>query len=267
MDKQRLKSLLYNYEVRIVSIITAGVQNRASKKTVLDRAYREMVRIRLDPLEQNRLWHFATSFYRHCIAAAQRETDPVKRAERLYTVLRNDTPMLEHQKNEMADSIEFRIKHEELSTMLRDEHNFFYCTEHKNPAAGHADYQGKIYYRRNGNLSKEEKRFAKSQKLLAVEDVVLGPVYLCTRRNCKHRLIPISFESAQTGDFRHETSSREISYEESQYNNYKDRLRMLTKMKEAFAKSDVVPRQMNMDIKKTRLLTRAWRNKMKKTQE
>ena len=264
MDKQRLKSLLYNYEVRIVSTITEGVLSRASKKTVLDRAYREIVRVRLDPLEQNRMWHFATSFYKHCIASAQRETDPMKRAQKVYAVLRDDTPTLEHQKNEIADSVEYRIKNDELMSMLQDNHNFFYCTEHKNPAEGHAAYQGKIYYRKNGDLSKEERKYAKSQKLLAVEDVVLGPIYLCTRKNCKHRLIPISFEEAQTGDFRVVSSTHEISYEESQYNNYRDRLRMLVKMKEAFKKNDTVPEQLKLDIRRTRMLVRAWKEKTKK---
>ena len=213
------------------------------------------------------MWQFATSFYKHCIAGAQRETDVQKRAEKLYAVLRDENQTLEHVKNEIADNIEFRFKHDELTRALQGEENFFYCTAHKNPADGHAAYQDKIDYRRFGNLTSEEQRFVRSHRLLAVEDVVVGPVWLCTRRNCKHRLIPISFQSAQTGDFRGETYSSELTYEEEQFYAYRDRLKMLTNLKKSFTSVDGVnvPTQMKLDIKKTYRLCRAWKDKIKKS--
>lgn len=268
MDKQRLKSLLYNYEVRIVSTVVQGVTSRASKRQILGKAWKETVRIRLEPIEQNRMWQFATSFYRHCIAAAGRESKVQKRAEKVYFALKNDLELLEHQKNEIANAIEFRIKNDELRQMLSSESNFFYCTAHENPADGHAAYQDKIYYRRNGHLSDVERKFVNSQRLLAVEDVVMGPVWLCTRRNCRHQLIPISFESAQTGDFRVETKGNEISYEEEQYRNYKDRLKMYIGLKNAFKNTEGVediPQQMKLDIRRTYSVCRAWRQKIKKS--
>ena len=126
MDKQRIKSLLYNYEVRVVSIISSGVVSRASKHQILKKVRDETLRIKLKPDEQNRMWQFATSFYRHCVAAAGRKTELQDRAEKVYAVLRADTPLLEHQKNELADSVEFRIKHQNLVDMLSGEQNFFY---------------------------------------------------------------------------------------------------------------------------------------------
>ena len=267
MDKQRLKSLLYNYEVRVVSAITAGVTSRASKRQTLKKAFNEMVRIKLEPIEQSRMWQFTTSFYRHCVAAAGKEVDIQKRADKIYAVLRDDLQLLEHQKNEIADAVEFRKKNQDLKDMLSSDANFFYCTAHSNPAKGHAAYQDRIYYRKNGHLSPEEEEFAFSQKLMAVEEVVLGPVWLCTRRNCRHQLIPISFQSAQTGDYRVETSSHEISYSEEQYLTYKNRLKMYVKLKETFKKIDGVediPTQMKLDIRRTYGLCRAWRQKMKK---
>lgn len=267
MDKQRLKSLLYNYEVRVVSAITAGVTSRASKQRTLKKAFDEMVRVQLEPIEQARMWQFTTSFYRHCVAAAGKEVDIQKRADKIYAVLRDDLQLLEHQKNEIANAVEFRKKNQELVGMLSSESNFFYCTAHKNPAQGHAAYQDRIYYRRNGQLSEAERKFVRSQKLMAVEDVVLGPIWLCTRRNCRHQLIPISFQSAQTGDYRIETNGHEISYEEEQYLGYKDRLKMYVKLKESFKKIDGItdiPQQMKLDIRRTYGLCRAWRQKMKK---
>lgn len=269
MDKRRLKSLIYNYEVRVAAVITEGVIRRDSRARVLNRAWKEVLKVDLDVIEQNRMWQFATSFYRHCVAAAGRESDVQMRAERVYTVLRDDTQMLEHQKNELADAVEFRKKHQELMDNLASEANFFYCTAHKNPAKGHAAYQDRIYYRQNGKLSPEEKKFVQSQRLMAVEEVVMGPVWLCTRRNCTHRLIPISFQSAVNGDYRVETVGSEISYEEEQYSAYKDRLKMFVKLKETFRKIDgvTVPKQMKLDVKRTYSLCRAWKQRIKKAQE
>ena len=266
MDKARLKSLLYNYEVRLASVVLDGVLNRANKTEVMRKAYKELVRVRLDSLEQNRMWKFAATFYRHCIAAAGRQTDVQKRAEQLYTVLRDDTKILEHQKNEIADSVEFRLKNDKMLEMFRSEAKFFYCTAHAHPAQDHAAYQDRVYYRKNSLLTKEEKRYVKANKLMAIEDVVLGPVYLCTRRNCRHELIPISLETAQIGDFRVEFNPHEISYEESQFNDYRDRLKMLVKMKEVFKSTEGVelPTQMKFDIRRTYSLCRAWKQKIKK---
>jgi len=268
MDKQRIKSLLYSYEVRVVSIISSGVVSRASKHQILKKVRDETLRIKLKPDEQNRMWQFATSFYRHCVAAAGRKTELQDRAEKVYAVLRADTPLLEHQKNELADSVEFRIKHQNLVDMLSGEQNFFYCTAHKNPACGHAAYQDRIYFRKNGHLSPEEEEFAYSKGLLAVEDVVMAPIYLTTRKNCKHRLIPISFNSAKRGDVRGEVYSHDISYEEEQYANYSDRLRMLVNVKKALTSIGAEPSaQMKVDIRRTYSLVRAWKAKMKKAQD
>ena len=269
MDKQRLKSLLYNYEVRLASIITSGVLNRASKRDTMLKVRHELLRVKLDSLEQNRMWQFAASFYRHCVAGAARETEPQKRADKLYTVLRDDVQTLEHQKNLIADSVEFRDKQQKLEDIMSGEANFFYCTAHKNPACGHAAYQDRIYYRKHGHLSLEEEEFVYSRKLLAVEEVVLGPVWLCTRKNCKHQLIPITFESAQMGDFRVETSARDKTYDEQQYDDYRDRLRMLVNMKKIYTQVDGVdiPMQMKLDIRRTYSLCRAWKQRIKKAQE
>lgn len=250
-------------------MISSGVLSRAPKRAVLDKAWKEIIRVDLKPIEQSKLWQFATTFYRHCVAAAGRETDIQKRADNIYAVLRNDTPMLEHIKNEIADDVEFRLKNDELVDMLSGDANFFYCTAHKNPAAGHAAYQDRIYYRSNGQLTAQEKKFVRSQKLMAVEEVVMGPVWLCTRRNCKHRLVPISFESAKNGDFRGETAGSEMTYEEGQYHVYRDRLKMLVKMKKSFTNIDGVetPNQMKVDIRRTYKISRAWKGKIKKSRK
>lgn len=248
-----------------MTVITDGVVRRQPKRDVLTRARKEVLRLKLDELEKNQLWKFALEFYRHTVMGAGRETELDKRAEKVYTVLRKDTQLLEHQKNLIADSVEFRKKNHELTEMLSGDGKFYYCTVHKNPAAGHASYQGKIYYRRNMVYSDEEEQFIDKNGLLAVEDVVMGPIWLCTRRNCKHRLVEISFLEAQTGRFRHEVASGDMSYEEEQYNNYKDRLKMLIGVKKTLQKIDVMPEQLKLDMKRTYSLCRAWNRRRKKS--
>lgn len=267
MNKEYLKSYLYGVEVKIASIITEAVLVRASKVDVMKRVKKFIKGLQLfSDLEKNQLWLWSVSFYRHCIAGAARKTEPSERAEAIYTVLRNDTSMLEHIKNEVADTVEYRKKHEELVEILFDQENrFFYCTEHKDCAVGHQAYQGRIYYKRSEKYSAEEMRYIKDRKLLSVEEVVMGPVWLTTRRNCKHCLIPISFESVKTGDYSDERKTTEISYEDSQYRNYRDRYKMIASIKKVFVdKGADVPAQLKLDMKRTGGLVRAWNQKRKK---
>ena len=265
MNKSLIKSILYKYELRIVSRITSGVMNHASKASVMGQVRKELLRLQLDELEKNELWKFSTVFYRHTVAAAGREVDVQKRAEKVYSVLRRDVQLLEHQKNHIADSIEFRKKHQELQDLMDSELKFCYCTAHKNPACGHAEYQGRIYYKRNETYSDEEMEFISKKGLLAVEDVVMGPIWLSLRRNCKHRLIPISFSEAQTGDFSNGRNVRDLTYAEEQYRTYSDRLKMMVAVKKTFGEienpdgdNDICPEQLKLDITRTYKLCRAW---------
>lgn len=278
MDKALIKSILYNYEVRIASVVTSGVLNRAPKRTVLNQVRKEILRLQLDELEKNEMWKFAISFYRQTIAGAGRWREPnddaelkiavQKRADRVYTVLKQNIQVMEHQKNYIADSIEFRIKHQEMNKLLTpgdDSGKFLYCTAHKDPACGHAAYQGRIYFKRSETYSDEEMEFISRKGLMAVEDVIMGPIWLTTRRNCKHRFIPISFLEAQTGDFSHGRIKEDISYEEEQFRTYNDRLKMLVSVKKVFAKDDAVPEQLKLDMTRTYKLCRAWSRRIKKT--
>ena len=267
MNKEYLKSYLYGVEVKIASQITNAVLNRKPKLVIMKEVRNEILGLQLfSDVEKNRLWLWAVSFYRHCIAGAARKTDPSERAEAIYSVLRNDTPTLEHVKNEIADTVEFRKKHSELVEILSDQGNkFFYCTEHKDCAAGHQAYQGKIYFRASETYSEEEKDFINHSGILSVEEVVMEPVWLTTRRNCRHRLIPISFERAKTGDYSGVYKAHEVSYDESQYRNYRDRYKMIANIKKVFIDNGVeIPSQMKTDIKRTRGLVRAWLEKKKK---
>lgn len=261
MNKEYLKSYLYGVEVKLSSVIVSGVLNRAGKMAVMREVKEKIREVQLlSESEKNQLWVWCTGFYRHCIAGAGRRSDLNDRGEMLYTVLRNDAAGLESLKNSLADSVEFRRKHSELIDLLRnDDHKFYYCTVHKNCAEGHLAYQGRVYYRGSGAYSDEEMDYINSHGLMSVDEVVMGPVWLTTRRNCRHRLIPISFLTVKTGDYSDVRNMNEISYEDGEYRKYRDRYKMLAKFKKMFVDSGVeVPRQMKTDIKRTRLLVLNW---------
>ena len=271
MNKSRVKSLLYNYEVRLVSVITEGVLLRHSKKSVIRSVRNEILKIKLTDDENSELWKFSLAYYRHCVAGAGRETDAEKRAVKIYSVLRRDAGILEHQKNEIADKIEYRNKIDELKKTFRSGSKFYYCTAHKDCAVGHLAYQGKVYYRRLDNYSNAEMDFIDNNELMSVEDAVMAPVYLVTRPNCRHRFVPISYERAVEMVLGHvearksdEKDGEGISYEESQYRSYLDRLKMMVSVKKIFKSSEIeLPEQLKADIRRTRLTVLSWKSKIK----
>ena len=260
MNKTYYKRLIFNAEVRITQIITSGVLNRASKRDVMSHVRDEINKLKfLNDLERHEMWLWATSFYRHTVAGAARKTEPDARADAIYRALRNETPALEHVKNDIANNLEFRKKHLELRNLLDSDYKFYYCTAHKNPAEGHAAYQGKIYYRKDKNYSKAEEKFINDHELLSVEEVIMEPVWLTTRRNCRHKFIPISFDAIKSGAFNEERNATYMSYSESQYRNYFDRYKMIKAMKKQYDNGGVkIPLQLKTDLKRTRELVISW---------
>ena len=192
----------------------------------------QIMRLSLSDAEKNQLWLFAVSFYRHTIAAAQRETDVDTRIEKVYTVLRSDDPLLIGVKNTIADSVEFRYKHDEIRRIVTGENIFYRCSTHSKCAAGHQAYQGKVYviadWKKQIQDSADQEAIARlidQEKIMTVEEVTAGPVWLVTRRNCKHKLYPVPVEwvlKGQTGDLGSVVKTRNIGYAESQYNAYRE---------------------------------------------
>ena len=251
MNKKRIKASIFVYETKVTSIIAVGVQNRATKHDILRQCRQEIVHYPLSDSEKNQLWVFCTQTYRLMITAARRNPNIVERGELVYAVLKKRIPDLEKLKNDLANDVEYRLKHTELIELLDDHSNhFYYCTVPTDPA------EGKIYYRKNlwEEYTAVEKKYVQKHGLIAVEDVVLEPVWLCTRRNCRHRLIPIPFETLKKGVKKDIVDNHNISYAESQYRIYFDRLKLLVKLK----KDGLMSEELDEDIKKTRALVKKW---------
>jgi len=259
MNTGYYKNLIYNAELKIVAVITSSVLNRADKRSVMRQVKKIIQNVQhLNDNERHSLWLFAMNFYKHTVAGAARKVDADDRAASIYAVLRDDTPMLEKIKNDVVDNIEYRKKHEELVDVLQGDSKFYYCTEFTDPAKDHAAYQGRIYYKKNAEYSDEEKAYIFNAGLLSVDEVMLQPPYLCTRKNCRHRLIPVSF--AEIGRLRRVSAQEYISYEVQQYRFYRDRLKLMQVVKKSFGDASL-PLQMKTDMRRTRKLMQSWRNR------
>lgn len=80
---------------------------------------------------------------------------------------------------------------------------FYLASEHSDCADDHANYQGKIYVKRNwetiikqAELVPRIREFINSKQLMAIEDVIEKPIWLTTRPNCRHYFIPITIKQA-----------------------------------------------------------------------
>jgi len=98
-----------------------------------------------------------------------------------------------------------RIQHELLESQKKvgDEVKqlFYLCDTYSDCANDHRDFQGKLYYsakiwrkisRKNPNYSKIKRGIERCKS--SVEDVTQKAPFLCTRPNCRHRLIPLGID-------------------------------------------------------------------------
>ena len=287
MDKALIKSILYNYEVRIASVVASGVINRAPKLTVLNQVRKEILRLQLDELEKNEMWKFAISFYRQTIAGAGRWREPdddaelklavQKRAEKVYTVLKQNIQVMEHQKNTIADSIEFRIKHQmingrkgiiEANRASKDYSPFFVSSYHKNCAEGHKKWQGRLFYDSEWKMfisPNDEnydliENFIVKHQLFSIQWVTGPDVFLLTRRNCTHFFKTVSIKEALDGTYHIPVQPDRIeAYKRARYMDYVDRNKMLKSFKKNLPKN-ISCKQLNLDIKRANRLEKKWKN-------
>lgn len=294
LGKERLKSVIYGFEVRATAIISNGLVHSVPKQKVLKQVKKELDRLtkyaNLPRIETNRLWYESHSRYirvskqsfsllrKAKMADLDYDDALVLRKNLVYEVVRKEFKSLEHTKNEIANEIEYSEKHDELQSLLSGEDIFFLCSSHINPAKDHADWEGKIYITENWEALIDQNdqelhgkiaAYIRNHKTRTVEWVTGEPVYLVTRPNCKHFLIPISVEEVLNNGTRtllkrhnmYMEDEKEISYEYGQYKTYYERLKMLAYMKSMFDAEDL-----DEDIKNTRELVRKWGTRAKADQ-
>lgn len=283
MNKQRLKQLLYGYELRTTAAISNGLVHRVPKRTVLNTLKKELSalsrRISLSKEEIQDIW--ASTLSRYDKVSRQtftklRKTDKnykenlQRRRNETYETMRNELPNLELDKNKFANQVEHRKKEEELAELLSSG-VFYLCSTHTKPAKDHENWEGKVYVSENWRervdkrlLRKKISSYIKKNHIRTVEWVTGAPVYLIFRPNCKHYLIEVSVdevlgESVKTLLKRHKmymVDKIPMSDAKRAYLGYYERFKALLELYEMCPSEKLMS-----DIKKTKVLVLKWKRR------
>lgn len=291
-----VKRRLVKLEIDVFAIIANGLIHHTPKQKILAQLRKEIqvlsVQIGLDDVEKNRLWLYAYKQYQE---VSKKTTVSLLRIERKFGKKEDYEQSLVQRRGVIYDSIrakiqnndlikeansvmynyEYRMKHDELygNEGLLDSAKssgspFFLCSSHKNPAKDHADWEGKMYYDENfedyvsGTDLYSCRAYIRNHKLKSVQWVAGAPVYLTTRRNCKHYFINVPIEQVMHNSCRSllrkhgmvmqdvAPVSRNVLY----YREYYNRL----KVEEALNK--LVPNEkLSKDIAKDKKLLDKWK--------
>lgn len=143
---------------------------------------------------------------------------------------------------------------------------FYICDVFTNSADDHADWQGKMYYDErwkdfitNDNAIKEIQGIINKKRMKTVQYIRGKPIYLTTRPNCRHRLVPISLEQAGLSsdkildDLKLKTASyKPENYEDLQKQRYNER--MIRKYKARVESNE----KLGYDTTSDKTLVRIW---------
>lgn len=283
MTKNRLKTVLFGYEIRVTAAISNGLVFSVPKQKTLKIIKKELSRVQkylnLSYSETHSLWLDSYSRYMRVSKKAfsslrRAKTDDIEyddmlklRKNIVYETVRPEFKLLEHEKNDLANEIEYRAKKDRL-TSVTDSGVFYLCSSHINPAKDHAEWEGKIYVSadwRNRVSSESDKMriaaYIQNHQIRTVEWVTREPVWMIFRPNCKHFFINVDVEEVLGNSTRkllkkydmYMEPEKEISYEEGQFKTYYERLKMLSYLKEMFDAENL-----DKDMSETRKLVQKW---------
>ena len=237
-----VKRRLMKLEIDVFGIIANGLLHHTPKQKILTQLKKEIqilsVHIGLSDAERNQLWN---SSYAKYLEVSKRTVVSLVKIERKFgrkedyqesleqrrtviysairaKILNND---LIKEANEMMYQYEYRAKHNALfgpdglldsardaSDPNRAYSPFFLCSAHPKPAKDHAAWEGKMYYDADWERYAADhdadriRAYIRNHKLRSLQWVVGAPVYLTTRRNCKHYLTNIPLEEVLHGSAR-----------------------------------------------------------------
>lgn len=295
-----VKRRLLKLEIDVFGIISNGLLHHTPKHKILGMIRKELqivsVHIGLASMEINQLWGRFLQTYleisRKTFSSLRKielkfgkkedyEESLKQRRATIYSSIRarimnNDLVKLA---NEMMYQYEYRHKHDAIfgtDGLLDRIHDpdqdrayspFFLASSHPNPAKDHADWEGKMYYDEDWEKYASDqdadriRAYIRNHKLRSVQWVVGPPVYLVTRRNCKHYLSPIPLEEALHSSAKsllkkhkmYMTDEKPVSRTVLYYREYYARL----KVEEAL--HELVPNEkLAQDISKDKKLLAKW---------
>lgn len=291
-----VKRRLVKLEIDVFAIISNGLLHHTPKQKILRQIQKELdllsVQLGLSDAERNQLW---IKFYNQYQEVNRKTVLSLKRIERkfgkkedyeqslvqrrgvIYSSIRAkilDNSLIKDA-NQIMYEYEHRLKHDQMREMLdvaeETKSPFFLCSSHPKPAKDHAAWEGKLYYDEDwedyvpADEADHIRAIIRNRKLRTVQWVTGEPVFLCTRRNCKHYLVNLPTPEVMKASPRsllkkhgmimpdEASVSRTVLY----YREYYNRL----KVEEALHK--LVPNEkLAQDINKDRKLLDKWKNKL-----
>lgn len=82
----------------------------------------------------------------------------------------------------------------QISAGSRVNQVFYICNSFGDSAPDHADYQGKIYYNADSDISDEEQEYINQNGILSMQEVINNDPFLTSRPNCRHEFTAIPSE-------------------------------------------------------------------------
>lgn len=208
-----VKRRILKLKIDIIQIITQGIISHDPKLKILQAAKKQImsiaVQLQLSDREVHRLWLDAMQEYDRISKRSYLQIRKLKKKETLTPeavkdtvydsirarIIKND---LIKETNQLMWDYEFRVKHTAIygEGGLLDSATspFFLASSHPKPAKDHANFEGKMYYDEDWEKKNEYsdaeasaiRAYIRNHKLQSVQWVLGAPVFLCTRRNCKH---------------------------------------------------------------------------------
>ena len=294
-----VKRRLVKLEIDVFGIISNGLLHHTPKNKIINQIQKEVkllsVQLGLSDAERNQLY---VSSYNKYIQVSQKTFVSLRKIERkfgkkedyeqslvqrravIYDSIRakiqnND---LIKEANQVMFSYEHRLKHDELfgqdgllANAAESQSPFFLCSSHPNSAKDHAPYQGKLYYDEDYERYSPEKdlitirAIIRNRKLRSIQWVTGEPVYLTTRRNCKHYFINVPVDEVAHASARSLVKKHGMIMEDESsvdrkvlyYRHYYNRL----KIEESLHK--LVPNEkLAKDIEKDKKLLDKWKRQL-----
>ena len=259
---------IYGSEIRIIGIIGHSLVRKEGKRLVRKELIRELTRIKstvkLTDSEANKLWLFS----QYCLNRIGNIGNKASNSD-IYLKIKRIMPVLEPFKNGLVRDIEARDKNAYLSDLLSDG-IFYLCSSHKDCAADHLEWQGKIYVSEDWEarcMDYDREKIAayiKNHDVKTIEWVLGAPVYMTTRPNCRHYFKNISVDEVlhrgvkrllRDYDMVQSANYRGDAY--YIYREYYERVRFLESLR------DVCPcYELEVDIRHARKLMYKWIKKM-----
>ena len=220
-----VKRRLLKLEIDIFGIIAQGLDQHTPKMMILKQIQKEIrsvqASLHLTVQEANAIYANAVTYYTRVSKqtfAQLRKLDKQQKQELRMGVIYSASraliqdDLLIKNANQVMYSYEQRKKHDSIwgedgliaasrADSSRAYSPFFICSSHPKPAKDHADWEGKVYYDEawedqvdDPDVASSIRAYIRNHKLRSLQWVVGAPVYLCTRRNCKHFMIHLDLE-------------------------------------------------------------------------